>query len=190
LVIGLGGTVIRAITCSKCGRSEYINDRGPIESYVCIDCLEPVYGTISGGRFIPHEPEEESVSKEGRKYDSNKPDLSYISSELMEHVARVREYGAKKYTVYAACKPGEKAHTEECFASEPISTGRDNWRKGFKFNRSIAAALRHLMAFKDGEDYDIESNQSHIAHTICCLEHLLNDFLYHPHNDDRTKKRS
>jgi hypothetical protein len=100
------------------------------------------------------------VNVGGLKHDSDKPDLSLVSHELMVSLARVREFGSKKYE-------------------------RDNWRKGFKYNRSIAAALRHIFAFKDGEDYDKESGVTHIAHAIACLEHLLFDFLYHPANDDR-----
>lgn len=101
---------------------------------------------------------------EGIKHDQGKPDLSLISSELMTHLARVREFGATKYE-------------------------RDNWKRGFKYNRSIAAALRHIMAFKDGEDLDPESGLCHVAHAIACLEHLLYDFVHRPTtNDDRYRK--
>lgn len=86
-----------------------------------------------------------------------------VSRDLMEMVARVREFGAKKYD-------------------------RDNWRKGFKYSRSIAAALRHIEAFNEGEDLDPESGLLHIGHAVCCLEHLINDYLHHPENDDRYKK--
>ena len=101
---------------------------------------------------------------QGTKHDQGKPDLSHISLELMEQVARVREFGARKYS-------------------------RDNWRKGFLFNRSIAAALRHILAFKEGENLDPESGLSHIAHAVCCLEHLMNDIKNHPENDDRDKSK-
>jgi hypothetical protein len=40
---------------------------------------------------------------EGVKHDTGKPDLSMVSWELMEAVARVREFGAKKYTKYGEC---------------------------------------------------------------------------------------
>jgi len=103
------------------------------------------------------------VVTEGQKFDHGKPDLSHISQILMEEVARVREFGAKKYA-------------------------RNNWRIGFKFTRSIAAALRHIHAFNEGEDLDPESGRSHIAHAVCCLEHLLNDIKNHPENDDRGVK--
>lgn len=104
----------------------------------------------------------ETQTKQGIKHDSGKPDLSYISLTLMEEVAKVREFGAKKYS-------------------------RNNWVLGFQYTRSIAAALRHIMAFNSGEDYDQESNLSHIAHAVCCLEHLLNDIKNHPENDNRAK---
>jgi len=104
--------------------------------------------------------DEQQKNKEAIKFDQGKPDLSHVSLELMEQVARVREFGARKYS-------------------------RGNWLKGFKYNRSIAAALRHIMAFKEGEDLDPESGLSHIAHSLCCLEHLLNDIKNHPENDDR-----
>ncbi len=96
----------------------------------------------------------------GIKHDNGKPDLSHISLLLVEEVARVREFGAKKYS-------------------------RGNWLKGFKYTRSIAAALRHIFAFSSGENLDPESGLSHIAHAVCCLEHLLNDIKNHPLNDDR-----
>ncbi len=100
---------------------------------------------------------------EGVKHDQGKPDLSMISQLLMESVAEVRVFGAKKYS-------------------------RNNWRKGFKYTRSIAAALRHIMAFNEGQDLDPESGLSHIAHAVCCLEHLLNDIKNHPNNDDRSQE--
>lgn len=100
---------------------------------------------------------------EGIKHDQGKPDLSFVSRLLMEEIAKVREFGARKYS-------------------------SDNWRKGFKLKRSIAAALRHIMAFKDGEDNDEESGLCHLAHAMCCLEHALWDFRKHPQNDDRWKE--
>lgn len=98
---------------------------------------------------------------QGTKHDQGKPDLSLVSSELMIALARVREFGAKKYH-------------------------RDNWKQGFKFTRSIAAALRHILAFKDKEDLDPESGLTHIAHAIASLEHLLYDYTHRKEsNDDR-----
>lgn len=98
----------------------------------------------------------------GVKHDEGKPDLSLISYEMLSEVAKVREFGTKKYS-------------------------RDNWRKGFKVTRSCAAALRHVYQFLSGETYDKESGLLHIAHAICCLEHAIYDMKHHKNNDDRYK---
>ena len=96
----------------------------------------------------------------GIKHDSGKPDLSYISYELLEEVAYVREFGARKYA-------------------------RDNWKKGFKVTRSCAAALRHIFQFLAGQTLDPESGRSHLAHAVCALEHAIYDMKHRPANDDR-----
>lgn len=96
----------------------------------------------------------------GIKHDGDKPDLSMVSYELMNEIAKVRMFGAKKYA-------------------------RDNWKKGFKITRSCAAALRHIFLFLSGETNDSESNLSHLAHAVCCLEHAIYDMKHHIENDDR-----
>lgn len=51
--------------------------------------------------------------------------------------------------------------------------GRNNWRKGLHYSRLIDAAMRHILAFADGEDSDPETGLSHAAHARCCLGMLL-----------------
>jgi Domain of unknown function (DUF5664) len=96
------------------------------------------------------------------KFDEGKPDLSQVTRELIEGLARVRMFGEKKYT-------------------------RDNWKKGFKLSRSLSAALRHIFKFLDNEDYDEESGLLHLFHVVACIEHAVYDFIHHPENDDRYK---
>jgi hypothetical protein len=96
------------------------------------------------------------------KNDQGKPDLSFISYELVESVARVREFGAQKYS-------------------------RNNWKKGFAVTRSCAAALRHIFLFLSGETLDSESGLCHLGHAVCCLEHAIYDMKHHPENDDRER---
>lgn len=103
------------------------------------------------------------MSNAAQKNDQGKPDLSLISIELVEAVARVREFGSKKYA-------------------------RDNWKRGFKITRSCAAALRHIFSFLSGETLDPDSGLSHLAHAICSLEHALYDMKHHPANDDRVSE--
>lgn len=100
------------------------------------------------------------MSEHGQKNDQGKPDLSMISYELMEAVAQVRMFGARKYA-------------------------RDNWKKGFPVTRSLAAVLRHVFLFLSGETNDPESGLSHLAHAVCGLEHSIYDLKHRPENDDR-----
>lgn len=108
-------------------------------------------------------PDYYNLDKVAVKYDANKPDFTYLSYEFMEEMVKVREFGAKKYT-------------------------RNNWKKGFKVTRSLAAALRHIYSFLRGETNDPESGLSHLAHAACCLEHAIYDMKVHPENDDRDAK--
>ena len=85
---------------------------------------------------------------EGKKYDQGKPDLSLLPRELLEETARAFEFGAKKY-------------------------GRSNYKKGMDWHRVTASAMRHLVAFGNGEDMDSESGLSHLAHLGACVGMLL-----------------
>lgn len=96
------------------------------------------------------------------KHDQGKPDLSMISQELVNEVAKVRMFGAKKYS-------------------------RGGWKKGFKVSRSCAAALRHIFAFLSGETHDPESGELHLSHAVCSLEHAIYDMINNPANDDRNE---
>lgn len=100
----------------------------------------------------------------GNKHDQDKPDVSQVSYELIELVAKVRMFGAKKYA-------------------------RDNWKLGFKLTRSLSAALRHIYKFLQGEDNDPESGLNHLGHAVCCLEHAIYDLQHKPENDDRYKRK-
>lgn len=96
----------------------------------------------------------------GVKHDQSKADLSMVSLELMTLLARVRMFGAKKYE-------------------------RNNWKKGFKVTRSLAAALRHIFQFLSGETNDSESGLSHLGHAVAAIEHAIYDMEHRPENDDR-----
>ena len=68
----------------------------------------------------------------GVKHDSGKPAMELIDADAMEDLARVLEFGRRKY-------------------------GAHNWRGGIGIGRLIGAALRHTFAFMRGEDTDPES---------------------------------
>jgi len=52
---------------------------------------------------------------------------------------------------------------------------RFNYKTGFKNTRLTAAALRHIMAYQDGEDNDPESGLPHLAHAMVALGMLLDN---------------
>ena len=83
----------------------------------------------------------------GTKHDEGKPDLSILPYSALRELAHVMSYGAAKY-------------------------GRDNYKKGFVPHRLIAAALRHLYSYNEGEELD-ESGYSHLAHAIANCAMLL-----------------
>jgi hypothetical protein len=96
------------------------------------------------------------------KFDEDKLPVNLLSTEALNQTAAVLKFGADKY----------HAH---------------NWRDGFVWSRPLAAAMRHIMAFNDGEDKDPESGLSHLAHAACCIMFLLEFEKTHPELDDRYK---
>jgi hypothetical protein len=96
------------------------------------------------------------------KFDVDKLPLHLLSTEAMNQTAAVLKFGAQKYAEH-------------------------NWRKGFAWSRPLAAAMRHITAFNDGEDRDPESGLSHLAHAACCIMFLLEFEKTHQHLDDRYK---
>ena len=96
------------------------------------------------------------------KFDADKLPVNLLSSEALMQTAAVLKFGADKYAEH-------------------------NWRQGFAWSRPLAAAMRHIMAFNDGEDKDPESGLSHLAHAMCCIMFLLEFEKTHPQLDDRYK---
>jgi hypothetical protein len=88
--------------------------------------------------------------------------MNLLSREALEQTAMVMAFGKEKYAAH-------------------------NWRKGFAWSRPLSAAMRHLMAFNDGEDKDPESGLSHLAHAACCIMFLLEFEKTHKDLDDRFK---
>lgn len=98
----------------------------------------------------------------GVKHDSGKAPMDLIPTSALIAEAKVLEFGKTKY-------------------------GAHNWRGGLAYSRLIAAALRHLTSFNNGEDVDPETGLSHIAHARCCTGFLLEMIESRPDMDDRYK---
>ena len=98
--------------------------------------------------------------EEAKKADTNKPPIGLISRVALEQEAFVMQFGAQKYDAH-------------------------NWRKGMKYSRLLNAALRHILAFNEGEDLDPETGLSHLAHARCCLAFLMDYQASGTGQDDR-----
>ena len=99
-------------------------------------------------------------TKEPYKDDSKKTDLSLLPYRPLSEIAEVLEFGERKYD-------------------------RDNWRKGFKHERLLAALLRHIFAYNEGETNDPETGLCHLAHAGCMLLFLMETRHTHPELDYR-----
>lgn len=84
----------------------------------------------------------------GSKHDAGKEPVGLIPREAVLAEARVLAFGAEKYAAH-------------------------NWRKGMRWSRLGDAAMRHLLAWLDGEDNDPETGLPHLAHLRCCAGFLL-----------------
>lgn len=142
-----------------------------IREDLCSKCLKPLQLTKGYGaqlcycEYIGDITDVLPASKSGggTKHDDGKPQISLIPRVALEAEARVFGFGAKKYS-------------------------RFNFKKGFKYSRLIDAALRHIVAFNDGEDLDPETKESHLAHARCCLSMLLDTIDLGTSEDDRFKR--
>jgi len=103
-----------------------------------------------------------------RKDDTGKPPISLIPRSALLAEARVLAKGKEKY-------------------------GADNWREGegLEWRRIIDACIRHVLAFADGEDYDMGeggSEELHLANARCCLAFLIEYYEKGIGKDDRYKR--
>lgn len=88
------------------------------------------------------------MSTGGKKFDNGKADLSLIPLSAMEEEAYAFMLGEQKY-------------------------GRYNYCEGLESHRLVAAALRHILQYQNGEDLDSESGRSHLGHARACLAMLI-----------------
>ncbi|ENN91905.1 dATP/dGTP diphosphohydrolase domain-containing protein [Bartonella schoenbuchensis] len=94
------------------------------------------------------------------KDDAHKSRVDLIPPSALFAIGHVLAVGARKY-------------------------GANNWRNGMDWSRLHGAALRHLLAWFNGEDKDPESGLSHLAHAACCLLFLMDYDVQQIGCDDR-----
>lgn len=92
---------------------------------------------------------EGTTMQEARKDDQFKTRLDLIPPEVILELGKVLTFGATKYDA-------------------------NNWQKLPDFeDRYYAAALRHLMAWRLGQNFDEESKLLHLSHALCCVAFLI-----------------
>lgn len=97
---------------------------------------------------------------------SRKPGISCVPANVMAEVGVALYEGALKY-------------------------GRHNWRDAKSTLRASVyydAAMRHLMAWWEGEDTDPDSNMSHITKVLSCLTVFRDAMMSEQWTDDRPPK--
>lgn len=101
---------------------------------------------------------------EGKHFDEGKLPLQHVlGMPIIEEMARVAQYGEKKYGDYY------------------------NYRKGMPWMKLLGSCTRHLWSFIRGENNDKESGLSHLAH-LAYDSGMLFEYIGHFDNfDDRPK---
>jgi hypothetical protein len=95
----------------------------------------------------------------GKKFDQDKVRLDLVEPDFIIGIAKVLTKGAEKYE-------------PESWKTVPDAK-----------NRYYAAALRHLLAWRNGEEIDPEWNLPHMFHLACNIMFL--HYLDKEHNDER-----
>lgn len=86
---------------------------------------------------------------QGVKYDSDKLEYSLLPKGVLTPILKVLSFGKKKYAA-------------------------DNWMKvDNPKERYYNALQRHITQWWEGEKYDSETGENHLAHAACCLMFLL-----------------
>lgn len=103
------------------------------------------------------------TKEKGTKHDAEKIPLDLLPQDALDEIGRVLAFGEKKYATA-------------------------NWAKGIEMRRLIAAAMRHIGQFNNGEDIDKESNTSHLANAACNLMFAIWMYKNRPDLDNRWVK--
>ena len=107
----------------------------------------------------------EFMKFDGRNSDNPKLMYDLLDVYAIEDLVKVLTRGAQKYSP-------------------------NNWHNSDSLLRYYAAAMRHLEAWRKGEETDEETGLPHISHAMCCLMFLHGIQRLHPKVDDRFSKDS
>lgn len=106
--------------------------------------------------------EKDNINDKGEGLRKNAGKIRYdlLPSHATEQLARVLTKGAEKYAPR-------------------------NWEKGMNWSTVLGSMMRHVEAFKKGEDYDPETGLLHTAHIMANASFLTEYYNIFPQGDDR-----
>lgn len=105
--------------------------------------------SVMGGKRVSSDSSRDVASSTaGVKYDAGKIPLELLPFDALTEVAKVLQFGAKKYAAR-------------------------NWEKGIEYGRLFGAATGHLWSWFTGEENDEETGLPHLAHAACDVLFLL-----------------
>ncbi len=124
------------------------------------------YARLGGIELNTYEKEDPNrdyiIKTEGHKDDSDKIRYDLIPPELLDGVAEILTFGAKKYD-------------------------DRNWEKGMDWHRPFRALMNHMWAWWRGQDNDPETGKSHLWHAACNIAFLMAYEQRNVGKDDRHK---
>jgi uncharacterized HAD superfamily protein len=100
---------------------------------------------------------------DGHRYNKGKPMLGLLPADSLIYCANVLTKSAKPIGKYE----------------------KRNWENGLSWSETIDSLERHVQAFKNGEDYDEESGEFHLAHAAINALFILHFYKHYPEGDDR-----
>ena len=133
--------------------------------------------------------------------NTNEPDRHQEASDeqlLEEHAAHPERFrtvtenpkeaaGRKKCPMHLL-SPSAMRATADALGHGKDKYGPRNYRAaGINATTYVGAILRHITAWNDGEDLDLESGLSHVAHVSACCDILLDCMGTGMMTDDRSK---
>jgi hypothetical protein len=100
------------------------------------------------------------------------PEVTYYPPKYPDNNPK-SVYGVQKPPMHLN-PPTALVLMSEVFKLGAEKYGPYNWReKSVSANVYVAAALRHIHSYYDGEDQDSESGVSHLAHAMACMAIIL-----------------
>ncbi len=83
-------------------------------------------------------------------------------------------------------------HLPQAFEEGVIKYYKESWKLGFTTTSMFSATMRHLIAYRDGENYDPSAQElgiikHHLAGALFSIIMMLDTFDNHPELDNRSK---